>query len=125
MMEQTHTQAATARATAAAAPAPAGYVRTELLAQLQDERIFSCGVVVHKHDGRGRVAIYPSPFAAWTPVTERMPDDETLVLIALNDDDVWTGFRDAGVWRYPDATLIAHERVTHWMPVPTMPGAAA
>jgi hypothetical protein len=131
MMEQEQTGRAgvhevkRAAAPAAAAPAPAGYVRRESLSELQDERIHSTGLAVHKSPGGGRIAIYTSPFGAWTPVSERLPDDETLVLIALNDDDVWTGFRDAGIWRYPDAMPIAEERVTHWSPMPAGPGAAA
>jgi len=48
----------------------------------------------------------------------------TLVLIALNDDDVWTGYRDGDIWRYVDAMPITAERVTHWMPMPPHPGAA-
>ena len=58
---------------------------------------------------------------AWTPVAEGMPDDELLVLIAVNDDDVWTGYRLAGTWRYVDGFPIENERVTHWMPMPALP----
>ena len=57
----------------------------------------------------------------WVSVTDDLPDDDTLVLIALNDDDVWTGFRDAGIWRYVDAMPIDAERVTHWQPMPQPP----
>lgn len=57
----------------------------------------------------------------WTPVTEKLPDDELLALIAVNDDDVWTGYVVAGVWRYVDGFPIATERVTHWMPMPAPP----
>jgi hypothetical protein len=60
----------------------------------------------------------------WIPVADRLPDDETLVLLALNDDDVWPGFRTGDTWRYVDAMLITVERVTHWMPMPAPPGAA-
>jgi len=60
----------------------------------------------------------------WKPVAEGLPDDETLVLIALNDDDVWTGYRDGDIWRYVDAMPITAERVTHWMPMPPHPGTA-
>jgi hypothetical protein len=59
----------------------------------------------------------------WIPVSERLPDDETLVLIALNDDDVWPGFRTGGTWRYVDAMPITVERVTHWMHMPPAPRA--
>jgi hypothetical protein len=60
----------------------------------------------------------------WKPVDERLPDDGTLVLIALNDDDVWTGYRDGDIWRYVDAMPITKERVTHWMHLPAHPSAA-
>lgn len=60
----------------------------------------------------------------WKPVEERLPDDSTLVLIALNDDDVWTGYRDSDIWRYADAVPITKERVTHWMHLPAHPNAA-
>lgn len=59
----------------------------------------------------------------WTPTTESLPDDDTLVLIALNDDEVWTGFRDGGIWHYVDAMPIDAERVTHWMHMPPLPAA--
>lgn len=57
----------------------------------------------------------------WIPVAEKLPDDQTLVLVALNDDNVWTGFRDAGIWRYADAMPIHAERVTHWRSMPAPP----
>jgi len=62
---------------------------------------------------------------AWTPVAERLPDDELLVLIAVNDDDVWTGYRLAGIWRYVDGFPIENERVTHWMRMPAPPTGSA
>lgn len=57
----------------------------------------------------------------WIPVGDRLPDDETLVLLGLNDDDTWTGFRSGDGWRYVDAMLIAVERVTHWAHMPKAP----
>lgn len=60
----------------------------------------------------------------WTPVAEGLPDDEILVQIALNDDDVWTGFRDGDIWRYADAMPITTERVTHWAPMLVHPALA-
>jgi len=44
-----------------------------------------------------------------------------LVLIAMNDDDAWTGYVLGGVWRYVDGFPIEAERVTHWMRMPTPP----
>lgn len=57
----------------------------------------------------------------WTPVTERLPDDETLVLLAFSDDEVWPGFRDGDVWRHVDATPIESAQVTDWMDLPAAP----
>jgi hypothetical protein len=60
----------------------------------------------------------------WKPVDERLPDDGTLVIIALNDDDVWTGYRDGDIWRYVDGMPITAERVTDWTHMPAHPRAA-
>lgn len=57
----------------------------------------------------------------WTDAAAALPDDDILVLLALNDDDVWPGYRDGGTWRYVDAMPITGERVTHWMPLPAAP----
>jgi len=61
---------------------------------------------------------------AWIPVDERLPDNDLLVLIAVNDDDAWTGYHINGSWRYSDGFPIDKERVTHWMPMPTPPVAS-
>lgn len=61
----------------------------------------------------------------WIDPVAALPDDDTLVLLALNDDDVWPGYRDGDTWRYVDAMPITGERVTHWMPMPAAPQAAA
>jgi hypothetical protein len=49
------------------------------------------------------------------------PDDEKLVLIALSDGEVWTGYRDGDAWRYVTADIIESARVTHWMDLPAAP----
>lgn len=61
----------------------------------------------------------------WTLASDVLPDDDVLVLVALNDDDVWPAFRNAGAWHYVDATPILHERVTHWMRMPAPPARQA
>ena len=61
----------------------------------------------------------------WNDAAVQLPDDDTLVLIVLNGDDTWTGYRDGDTWRYPDAMPITTERVTHWTHLPAAPGAAA
>lgn len=56
----------------------------------------------------------------WISVADRLPDDDLTVLIALADGEVWTGFMDAGDWRYVSADLVGIE-VTHWMDFPEPP----
>jgi hypothetical protein len=58
----------------------------------------------------------------WTDAAQQLPDDDTLVLLALADGEVWTGFRDGDIWRLADA-MPAGEGVTHWMHMPPGPGA--
>jgi hypothetical protein len=58
---------------------------------------------------------------AWTDIAAALPDADTLVLLALNDDDVWPGYLDGDTWRYVDAMPITRERVTHWMHMPAPP----
>ncbi len=59
----------------------------------------------------------------WIAIDVELPDDDETVLIALDDGDVWTGFVDAGQWRYVSADLV-EARVTHWMAFPAAPGNA-
>ncbi len=61
----------------------------------------------------------------WTDAAAALPDDDTLVLIVLNGDDTWTGYRDGDTWRYPDAMPITKESVTQWMRMPPAPGATS
>jgi hypothetical protein len=57
----------------------------------------------------------------WNLVASGLPDDGMLVLVALNDNDVWTGYRDGDIWRYADAMPIKVEHVTHWAHMPAHP----
>lgn len=57
----------------------------------------------------------------WTPIGVGLPDDDTLVLVALSDDEVWPGFLDGTTWRYVDATPIESACVTHWTNMPPAP----
>jgi hypothetical protein len=60
----------------------------------------------------------------WIPVEASLPDDESTVLMALSDGEVWTGFRDAGDWRFVSAALVDESdgtRVTHWAEFPDPP----
>lgn len=58
----------------------------------------------------------------WKKVSDELPDDDVTVLIALADGDVFTGFLDAGDWRYVSADLI-DVPVTHWANFPYPPAA--
>lgn len=64
----------------------------------------------------------PERASVWIPVTERLPDDDMSVMIALRDDadDVWIGWHDGEMgWVCDNGPL--GERVTHWMPLPNGP----
>jgi hypothetical protein len=61
----------------------------------------------------------------WIASASALPDDDTLVMLALNDDDVWLGYRDGDTWQYVNSMTITSERVTHWMPLPAPPATAS
>lgn len=61
----------------------------------------------------------------WIGVAAALPDDDTLVLIALVDGEVWPAFRDYGRWCYSSGMPVAPVQATHWMHLPAAPGAAA
>ena len=61
---------------------------------------------------------------AWTDATAALPDDDILVLIALEDEEVWPAVRDYGRWIYVSGAEV-RQRVTHWMHLPAAPGAKA
>lgn len=56
----------------------------------------------------------------WVDASKHLPDDDMTVLVALEEGEVWTGFMDAGIWRYVSADEIA-EAVTHWAEFPEAP----
>ena len=58
----------------------------------------------------------------WTPVNRGLPDDDTTILVALDDREVYTAYRDAGNWRAIDSSPIPDECVTHWAHMPPAPG---
>ena len=57
----------------------------------------------------------------WNPVASSLPDDDTTVLVALDDKEVYTAYRDGGIWRAIDSSPIADECVTHWAHMPASP----
>lgn len=59
---------------------------------------------------------------AWIPVTERLPDDEETVMVALKDagEPVWLGWHDEDGWHEVGAGNLG-DSVTHWQPIPEPP----
>lgn len=57
----------------------------------------------------------------WILATDQLPDDDTLVLVATSDGEVWPAYRDGDIWRWGDAMPVAAESVTHWMHLPAAP----
>jgi hypothetical protein len=66
----------------------------------------------------------------WIDATKELPDDETAVLIALSDGEVWIGFHEADEWRLLCACCgegIVQGNgvlVTHWAEFPDPPSLA-
>lgn len=62
--------------------------------------------------------------SSWTPVAERLPDDDITVLIAVKDSDepVWVGYHDGeDGWCSASDAIPIDGMVTHWMPLPEAP----
>jgi Protein of unknown function (DUF551) len=59
----------------------------------------------------------------WVDAQDKLPDDDMTVLVALDDGEVWTGFMDAGIWRYVSADAI-EGTVKHWAEFPEPPSNA-
>jgi hypothetical protein len=57
----------------------------------------------------------------WIPIDQKLPDDDTLVLITLSYQEVWVAFRDGDVWRYVSADIVEKDLITHWMRLPAPP----
>jgi len=60
------------------------------------------------------------PPSQWQRVETCLPDDDQAVLIALAGGEVWTGYMDAGEWRYISGDTM-ESKVTHWMDMPEPP----
>jgi hypothetical protein len=56
----------------------------------------------------------------WVDALRDLPSADATVLVALADGEVWTGFYDAGIWRYVSADAI-DAAVTHWAAFPALP----
>lgn len=65
-----------------------------------------------------------SSVIAWTPCDEELPDDDTVVLVAIDggSDPVWFGSHNSESerWYSPDQTEICWP-VTHWAELPEGP----
>lgn len=61
----------------------------------------------------------------WTVVSDRLPDADKLVLVALVDGDVLPAVLDGDVWRDGTAWQIASALITHWCDLPAAPGYGA
>ena len=57
----------------------------------------------------------------WTPCGVDLPDDDLVVLIAIESDSdpVWIGYYDSSIlaWRTPDGSQVAN-RVSRWAELP-------
>lgn len=60
----------------------------------------------------------------WIDVTTALPDDDILVLIALDDGEVWPAVRDYGRWIYVSGAEVK-QPVTDWMHLPAAPARGA
>lgn len=59
----------------------------------------------------------------WTPCDARLPDDDLVVLIAIESDSdpIWLGYYDSAIvaWRTPDGSQLS-DRVTRWAELPDL-----
>jgi hypothetical protein len=56
----------------------------------------------------------------WFDAAVQLPDDETTVLISLDDGEVWTGYVDGDQWLYVSGDPM-EAKVTHWQHLPCPP----
>lgn len=57
----------------------------------------------------------------WNDLKHMMPDDESLVLLVLDDHSVVTGYHDAEIWRYESDDPIEGFGVIWWADIPEPP----
>lgn len=59
----------------------------------------------------------------WTPSSDRLPDDDSLVLVHTPDraEPVDVGFYFDGQWRTIDGFPVQDEEVVHWAVMPVGP----
>lgn len=56
----------------------------------------------------------------WVDPAEDLPDDDITVLLALADGEVWTGYLDAGAWRFVSGDPV-EVHVSWWASFPDPP----
>ena len=56
----------------------------------------------------------------WIDCKTTLPDEDICVLIALSDEEVWTGFIAEQEWHYVSGDTM-QSKVTHWMHLPEPP----
>lgn len=87
-----------------------------------------CGHFDHKTDGNivcgnrtcGEICGYPyckAKFTMWIPVSERLPEDDSHVLVARKNGDVDTDMHIYTWWKVGPV----ERNITHWMPLPEPP----
>lgn len=57
----------------------------------------------------------------WTPVTERLPELDTEVLVYAYNHNIWVWEYHGNAWEAEDGYYHEADVVTHWMPLPEPP----
>ena len=60
-----------------------------------------------------------APVQKWIPVTERLPEEEGLYLVAVVNDHERRYSKTA--WYHGHGNWFLHQKVTNWMPLPEPP----
>lgn len=68
----------------------------------------------------GRMTVSTAPTVCWTDALAELPDDETTVLLALEDGEVCLGYHLGEGWCYETSETVGRP-VTHWAEVPAAP----
>lgn len=86
----------------------------------------ACVSATQHHWGQAVASLLREAEGRWIPVSERLPEDETTVLVSHTNvgRHVWFGKWDGEVWRRSDNLSDddkLHTTVTHWQPLPAPP----
>lgn len=69
----------------------------------------------------GEAAGRSAEVIVWVTADDELPDDDTTVLLDTGNHDTFPGFRDAGLWRWSDATPV-EAPVLRWAQMPAGSG---